>query len=723
MSRVLYSAGQNSCNQLGRGGDSKDPCPIIEFSTFGLKSISCGNGFTVAVFENGDAYGWGFNESGCIGFDDRKEKNLPRKFESIHSIKMASCGDNETVFLKDNGDVYVTTPNNGIQKVEIPEKIKYIDSNSQKTWMVAQSGAVYSINNSSFSNLNNSGNNSYIKFDKYENVCAKSVSAGSGFAVVINENDNDQLYGIGKMISNLDKFERIDSLYGHSIEKVVSFNEHSIVLTKMGKVYVWGKGTFGNLGLGNSIRDTENKFIELSYFNDKSIVDIGAGNAFSCFVGEDGSFYSCGLSKDGRTMMGDTVDRKTPEKSTKIFNALNVFCGSSHTIVICKGDEEENQTKYESVEQLLSEIESLKKENTYLKDENYRLKSANSSLEAENSKLHKAFQKANIKLKGSQTNPLKCFDEEDLKKMRKVEKIISQNSQNSETYKLEIITAYSAQYFNVSNEDFSQFLNSHMQILTTLHPCLSRVIGYCNCEQQQPCLIYENYEKNLENAVLAESFSPTQKVKMIVEILLGMRFLHSFNSLHRNLNPSNILLESDSNHEYSVRITEIDVRQNSEHMYTAPETLSSNGEIYDKKSDVFSFGTIVYFILSDGGLPNEFRIQDNSFNDAAKEIIESCWIPNPEKRITFNELFEKVQQHHFKLTKDVNIQQVERRVEEIDAFEKKNDQHIVFSVKPPIHPPGCGSNENFNIPVSPRLHSTRKPSLTKPIHGILRVSK
>ncbi|KAK8883409.1 hypothetical protein M9Y10_046059 [Tritrichomonas musculus] len=762
----LYSAGQNNCFQLGRGGDCKDP-GLVKIADYGelssnsstkyldlsnISSISCGNGFTLAVLRDGTAYGWGYNENGCLSFSDRKEKNTPKKIDCVTDIKMASCGDSATVFLSHNNEnnskkygVYMTDDSKGLIKIDndLKEEIEYVCcSCSQLVWMIGKSGAIYKYTHNSDGSNDESNQDNVLIFSN-PNIKAKKITAGSGFAVIINENDNDELYGFGKMTDQSDSFVKVESMSGHPIEKVVSFNEHCIALTKDHRVFVWGKGTFGCLGLGNSIKNTDNKFLEIESLRDKEIIDIGAGNSYSCFVSSNGDLYSCGLSKDGRTMMGDTNDRKIPEKSKKVNNVKKVFCGSSHTIIACysdnvkdtqnsTGDSSKNYSQTDSnegidfltLEQMRTEVEELRKENRIIKEENYRLRSANLSLEAENNELQKTLAKVTKKkiVEGCMSdaeysNPIKMFNVKEISKMKKLQQ--TNDNQFSEEFKVESTTNYTVQYLKIFNNEpkkFKHYLNQHSQVLTTLHPCINRVIGYSfNFNNQDkettnssiPCIVTESQEKTLESLFSNKDnniLNNTEKAQIITEIILGMRYLHSMNISHKNINPTSILMTNSGNHikiadiglsEYNTNTSFISPEL-SEKMKVGKETMdgqsvSKNSKIeFDKKCDIFAFGSLLYYILSDGvvpkidQVPDEIFIKDdkNRFNDVAKEIIQMCWIPDNEnnnndsakRRPEFSEIFDKLKYINFQISKDVCAAVIEKTVFDIEYFEQKQAQ-------------------------------------------------
>lgn len=70
--------------------------------------------------------------------------------------------------------------------------------------------------------------------------------------------------------------------------------------------------------------------------------------------------------------------------------------------------------------------------------------------------------------------------------------------------------------------------------------------------------------------------------------------------------------------------------------FFAPELL--NGQKYDEKVDVFSFGVLMFFLLSNGEMPNIAIVLcaqgikapiPSSFNSLSREIIDSFWNFDP----------------------------------------------------------------------------------------------
>lgn len=90
--------------------------------------------------------------------------------------------------------------------------------------------------------------------------------------------------------------------------------------------------------------------------------------------------------------------------------------------------------------------------------------------------------------------------------------------------------------------------------------------------------------------------------------------------------------------------------------FMAPEMI--NEENYTEKVDVYSFGVLVYFILSGGELPN-IKIKDicagktapfpSSFVLLVQQLIEACWLFDPRERPSFQIICQILEENNFDL--------------------------------------------------------------------------
>jgi serine/threonine protein kinase len=183
--------------------------------------------------------------------------------------------------------------------------------------------------------------------------------------------------------------------------------------------------------------------------------------------------------------------------------------------------------------------------------------------------------------------------------------------------------------------------------------------------------------------------------RIIVGIALAMRYLHSHNVIHRDLNPNNILLDWD----WNVRLADFGHSTSPDQPKTPSRCAASAGDDYPSmdshylapecyynrcipESDVFSFGLILYELLV-GHPPfqedlNQYQIAyilavdkelpeiPKFIHAPARELITDCWAINPAERPSFEEIVDRLKEMKFKVTENVNSRKLSRFVERIE---------------------------------------------------------
>jgi hypothetical protein len=169
-------------------------------------------------------------------------------------------------------------------------------------------------------------------------------------------------------------------------------------------------------------------------------------------------------------------------------------------------------------------------------------------------------------------------------------------------------------------------------------------------------------------------WNPTNVVKIITGIILGMMFLHSQGVIHLDLKPSNLLIDEECNVKISdvgtARLEEcgcIQAVRKAPLYYKAPE-LWDEGPVTEK-ADVFAFGVILYEILISGHMfsddVSELEVMrrmsmgtrpvlEEEFSELGGIIIEQCWAVNPQERPSFADILEIVTRNGFAFVADVD---------------------------------------------------------------------
>lgn len=108
--------------------------------------------------------------------------------------------------------------------------------------------------------------------------------------------------------------------------------QHAVALTRDGRVFSWGAGSFGQLGNGR--RDPHSSPEQVEGL--PPCARVACGYAYSCVVSVDGQIYSWGAGENGRLGTGDAKDRHVPMHVETDWKAVNIFAGSVHTCAIAE---------------------------------------------------------------------------------------------------------------------------------------------------------------------------------------------------------------------------------------------------------------------------------------------------------------------------------------------------------------------------------------------------
>ena len=250
---------------------------------------------------------------------------------------------------------------------------------------------------------------------------------------------------------------------------------------------------------------------------------------------------------------------------------------------------------------------------------------------------------------------------------------------------------YAGKFFHESHiegPDFSKRFSTESKIMSQLHhDNIVKYIGKCVPPESPYCLLMQLMECSLEAYIMHASKANDDipfpvKHSMLFDVAKGLLYLHKKSVIHRDLTPRNVLLTHESSSSsLSPLIAKIadfgngrfvDMEDASRLSLTAkpgtwvympPEALE--GGDYDHSVDVFSFGNLVLFTITqeqieyrnlkltkqkDPTLPprtecerREYYVSKLTSHDTIKEEVIMCLNDKPKERPAVSQLISCLQ--------------------------------------------------------------------------------
>jgi myosin-5 len=245
-----------------------------------LLHLDVGESFTLAMTDDMKMYSWGLNDYCQLA---RKivptyTHNEPQQIKILGEIapRMIATGDEHTIMIDYSNEVYAwgsnmagqlgvghsREPRSVVKLTSLKQNVKYIAAKGRQSYLITNDGKLYQWPNleaeHKFSPSQCRISDPMVSFSQ--------ISVGMNFAIALTTNgllysngsNHSGQLGLGDQ-KERKSFHLIESLrdYGEKTVEISCGYQHSICKTATGKVFTWGSGAHGQLGVGvrkNAIR-------------------------------------------------------------------------------------------------------------------------------------------------------------------------------------------------------------------------------------------------------------------------------------------------------------------------------------------------------------------------------------------------------------------------------------------------------------------------------------
>ncbi len=305
----LWVWGQGIYGLLGNNSEVDRSTPVTTFAGGNdWKQVSCGANHTTAIKNDGSLWIWGYNSSGQLGINNTVTRSTPvTTFAGGTNWKQVSGGSSHTAAIKTDGSL----------------------------WIWGQ-GANAELGNNATTNRSTpvttfAGGNNW-----------KQVSCGTNYTAAIKTDGSLWTWGFGTsgQLGNNDTTNRSTPVTtfagGTNWKQVFCGTNHTAAIKTDGTLWLWGAGSTGRLGNN----DTTNRSTPVTTFTGgTNWKQVSGGASHTAAIKTDGTLWVWGRGTQGQLGNNTTTARSTPVTTfAGGTNWKQVESGYNHTVTIKSAD-------------------------------------------------------------------------------------------------------------------------------------------------------------------------------------------------------------------------------------------------------------------------------------------------------------------------------------------------------------------------------------------------
>ncbi|HYC38792.1 MAG TPA: hypothetical protein VEC19_20360 [Usitatibacter sp.] len=336
---TLWSWGRNDYGELGDGTTTARLAPVLLSGVpRTLEAIAAGNGFSLALQNDGTVLSWGGNEDGRLGDSTLASHSTPQALPGFAAVRSLEAGPTHAAAVKQDGSVWGWGANRGGQlALEAPTQrstptagpvngTKSLSAGQFHTAAVKDDGTVWTWGWNRWGQLGDGTIADRSTPARVSGVAdVKSVAAGSLDTIALLNDGTVFEWGFRAGPRAL----RVADLT--SVVAIAAGRDHGLALRSDGSVWAWGSNDMLQLGTGSNVASRIP--VQVSALAD--IVAIAAGRFHNLALKRDGSVWAWGSDEFGQVGDGSgNFLRAAPVAVPGLSGIVAIAAGGYHSLAL-----------------------------------------------------------------------------------------------------------------------------------------------------------------------------------------------------------------------------------------------------------------------------------------------------------------------------------------------------------------------------------------------------
>ena len=284
----VYSWGWNDRATLGHGHQDcsvAKPRRVMGLQGVHIVQVAIGGWHALAVDSNGQCWAWGGNEYNQCAASEPGLRDLTEPRQCVTNLKViqVSAGGMHSVALTDSGQIWMWGEPWGDFSMTVNREPRLLE--------ISGPGGLSQHRDATFVVK--------VACGAFHNLALTA----SGHVYSWGINDYGQL-GNGTTSNSTVPILIDEGLYGLKISDVAAGGWHSLAITEEGEVYVWGRGEYGRLGLGDKAGASKLRPTKVEGLEGHRVVEASCGGTHTVVVTDEGRIFIWGRGSFGRLGTG-----------------------------------------------------------------------------------------------------------------------------------------------------------------------------------------------------------------------------------------------------------------------------------------------------------------------------------------------------------------------------------------------------------------------------------